>query len=171
MIHLALLLSVLADSALRLLLPGDSVEAAWLPSIPLVTALYIGLHARRSSQLGYAILLGLLLDCFSARPLGHFGFLLGAAAYVAWKVRRYVPPEAVVPRMVACFIVGCAVAFLGLVLAAASGGGVGNGPGLSRALLVAATSAASAPFVFGIWNQSRLFRRAFRGRRHYELAA
>ena len=73
--------------------------------------------------------------------------------------------------MVACLIVGCAVAFLGLVLAAASGGGAGNGPGLSRALLVAATSAGSAPLVFGLWNQSRLFRRAFRGRRHYELAA
>ncbi|MHC4410871.1 MAG: rod shape-determining protein MreD [Planctomycetota bacterium] len=171
MIHLALLLAVLADAALRLLLPGDRFELDWLPSIPLLTALYIGLHARRSGQLGYAIVLGLLLDCFSARPLGHFGFLLGTAAYFAWKVRRYVPPEAILPRMVACLIVGCAVAFLGLVLAAASGGGAGNGPGLSRALLVAATSAGSAPLVFGLWNQSRLFRRAFRGRRHYELAA
>jgi len=171
MIHLALLLAVVADAALRLFVPGESIPPEWIPSIPLVTALYIGLHARRSGQLGYAIVLGLLLDCFSARPLGHFGFLLGAAAYVAWKVRRYVPPEAVVPRMVACFFVGCTIAFLGLVLAAATGGSAGNGPGLARALLLAATSAASAPFVFGIWNQSRLFRRALRGRSHYELAA
>ena len=79
------------------------------------------------------------------------------------------PPDAILPRMVACFIVGCAIAFLGLVLAASTGGAQGDG--LSRALLTAATSAASMPFVFGIWNQSRLFRRAFRGRRHYELAA
>jgi len=171
MIHFALLLAVLADASLRLVLPGDRFALDWLPSIPLLTALYIGLHARRSGQLGYAVVLGLLLDCFSARPLGHFGFLLGAAAYVAWKIRRYVPPEAILPRMIACFFVGCSVAFFGLVLAAASGGTTGNGPGLSRALLAAATSAASAPFVFGIWNQSRLFRRALSGRRHYELTA
>ena len=169
MIHFALLLAVVSDATLRLVWPDASVDPVWMPSIPLVTALYIGMHARRSSQLGYAIVLGLILDCFSSQPLGHFGFLLGTAAYLAWKVRRYVPPEAIVPRVVACFVCGCAIAFLGLVLAAASGGGAGNGPGLSRALLIAATSAASAPFIFGLWNQSRLFRQAFRGQRYFEL--
>jgi len=171
MVHLALLLAVLSDEALRLFVAGAAVPGRWLPSVSLATALYIGLHARRSGQLGYAILLGFLVDCFSAAPLGHFGFLYGATAYVAWKVRRYVPPEAILPRVVACFVIGCGFAFLGLLLAAARGGGAGNGPGLARALLLAATSAASAPFLFGVWNQSRLFRRAFRGRRHYELAA
>ena len=171
MIYGALLLAVVGDAFARLVLSGEHFNLDWLPSIPLVTALYIGMHARRSGQLGYAIVLGLLLDCFSARPLGHFGFLMGAAAYFAWKVRKYVPSEAVIPRVVACFVCGCAIAFLGLVLAASSGGGAGNGAGLSRALLVAATSAASAPFVFGIWSQSRLFRHAFRGRRHFELGA
>ena len=66
---------------------------------------------------------------------------------------------------------GCVYSFLGLVLAAASGGSTGNGAGLARSLLVATTSAMSAPLVFGIWNQSRLFRHVFRGRRYYELLA
>lgn len=167
MIQLGLLLAVVVDATLRLVLPMDH---GWLPNVPLVTAMYIGLSARRSGQLGYAILLGVFLDCFSARPLGHFAFLLGTAAYLAWKVRRYVPSDAALPRVVACFVCGVAVAFLGLVLAAA-GGGVGDGSGLTRALLAAATSAASAPLIFGIWNQSRLFRSAFRGRSYYELGA
>lgn len=168
MIQIALLLAVAADNLLRLVVPGD---VTWLPSISLITALYIGLHARRSGQLGYAIVLGLLVDCFSARPLGHFGFLMGAAAYMAWKVRRYVPAEAFLPRVIACFFCGVVVSFLGLVLASASAAGTGSAGGLARALLVAATSAGSAPLLFGIWNQSRLFRGAFRGRSHYELAA
>jgi rod shape-determining protein MreD len=167
-IQIGLILAVVVDATLRLVLP---INLVWMPSVPLVTAMYIGLNARRSGQLGYAILLGALLDCFSARPLGHFAFLMGTAAYLAWKVRRYVPSDAALPRVVACFVCGVVVAFLSLVLAAASGGGVGNGSGLARALLTAATSAASAPLVFGIWNQSRLFRSAFRGRSYYELGA
>jgi rod shape-determining protein MreD len=166
-IYVGLLFAVLADATLRLVSPIDSV---WIPSVPLVTAMFIGLNARRSGQLGYAIVLGALLDCFSARPLGHFAFLLGAAAYLAWKVRRYVPSDAALPRVVACFVCGVAVAFLGLILAAAGGGGGGNGAGLSRALLSAATSAASAPLIFGLWDQTRLFRKAFRGRSYYELS-
>ena len=168
MIVIALLLAVLADAVLRRFLPGSELQLAALPSIPLITAYYIGLHARRSGQLGYAIVLGLLLDCFSARPLGYFGFLLGTTAYLAWRMRRYVPAEAILPRMVACLL--CGVVFLGLMLAAATGGGAGNSPGFLRALLMASTSALSAPFVFGIWNQTRFFRRAFRGRRYYEWA-
>jgi len=167
----ALLLAVLADTTLRRFLPGSEFQLAALPSIPLMTALYIGLHARRSSQLGYAIVLGLMLDCFSARPLGYFGFLFGTVAYLAWRIRKYVPADAVLPRMVACLFCGIVFAFLGLMLAAISGGGAGNSPGLMRALLMAATSALSAPFVFGIWNQTRFFRAAFRGRSYYEWAS
>ena len=171
MIVFALLLAVLADATLRRFLPGSELQLAALPSIPLITAFYIGLHARRSGQLGYAILLGLMLDCFSARPLGYFGFLLGTAAYLAWRMRKYVPADAILPRMVACLFCGVVFAFLGLMLAAVTGGSAGNSAGLMRALLMAGTSALSAPFVFGIWNQTRFFRGAFRGRRYYEWAA
>ena len=171
MIVLALLLAVLADTTLRRFLPGTDFQLSALPSIPLITAFYIGLHARRSSQLGYAIVLGLILDCFSARPLGYFGFLLGATAYLAWRVRRYVPAESLLPRMIACLFCGVLFAFLGLMLAAVTGGGAGNSAGLMRALLMATTSALSAPFVFGIWNQTRFFKSAFRGRRYYEWAS
>ncbi|MHC4954418.1 MAG: rod shape-determining protein MreD [Planctomycetota bacterium] len=171
MIALALLVAVLVDTTLRLLVPGSEFQLAALPSIPLITAFYVGLNARRSGQLGYAIMLGLIVDCFSARPLGYFGFLLGTAAYLAWRVRKYVPADSVLPRMVACLFCGVIVAFFGLVLAAITGGGSGNAPGLLRALAMVTTSALSAPFVFGIWDRTRAFRSAFRGRRHYEWAS
>ena len=73
--------------------------------------------------------------------------------------------------MVACLFCGLVFAFLGLTLAAVSGGSAGNAPGLLRALLMATTSAISAPFVFGIWDRTRFFRGAFRGRRYYEWAS
>jgi len=165
-IHIGLILAVLVDATLRLALPVDSV---WMPNVPLVTAIYIGLSARRSAQLGYAVVLGAYLDCFSVCPLGHFAFLLGAAAYLAWKIRRYIPSDSVSARIVACFVCGVAFALLGLVLAAAGGSGAGNGAGLSRSLLSAAISAASSPLIVALWNRSRLFRTAFRGRSYYEL--
>jgi len=171
MIIFALILTVMLDVALRQHLPGSEFQLLALPSLPLATALYIGLHARRSGQLGYAIALGLMVDCFSARPLGHYGFLLGVTAYLAWRVRKYVPAEAVLPRVFACLFCGVAVAFVGLVLAAITGGGAGNTHGLLRALATAATTALSAPFFFALWNRTRVFRRAFRGRRYYEWAS
>jgi len=43
------------------------------------------------------------------------------------------------------------------------------GPGFTRSLLTALTSAPAAPFVFTIWQKTRFFRRALDGRR-YEFA-
>jgi len=171
MIVLALLATVLLDTTLRRHLPGSELQLLLLPSLPLATALYVGLHARRSGQLGYAIVIGLMVDCMSARPLGYFGFLLGATAYLAWRVKRYVPAEAVLPRVIACLICGLVFAFLGLVLAAITGGGPGNAPGLLRAMAMASTTALSAPILFALWDWTRVFRGAFRGRRHYEWAS
>jgi len=171
MIFFSLVVTVLLDTAMRRHLPASELQLMALPSLPLATALYIGLNARRSSQLGYAILLGLLVDCFSARPLGYFGFLLGTTAYLAWRVRRYVPADAIVPRVIACLFCGLVFSFLGLILAAITGGGAGNAPGLLRALAMASTTALSAPLLFAIWSQTRVFRNAFRGRSHYEWAS
>ena len=171
MIAFALLVTVLLDVTLRSHLPGSEFQVLALPSLPLVTALYIGLHARRTSQLGYAIVLGLIVDCFSARPLGYFGFLLGTTAYLAWRVRKYVPADALLPRMIACLFCGLVFAFLGLVLAAITGGGAGNAPGLLRAIAMATTSALSVPFLFALWNRTRVFRGAFRGRSYYEWSS
>ena len=100
MIVLALVLTVLLDTTIRRHLPGTEMQLMLLPSLSLATALYIGIHARTSGQLGYAVLLGLIVDCFSARPLGYFGFLFGTTAYLAWRVRKYVPPDAVIPRVI-----------------------------------------------------------------------
>lgn len=168
MIVVALVLTVLLDTTMRRHLPTSELQLMLLPSLSLATALYIGIHARRSSQLGYAVILGLIVDCFSARPLGYFGFLLGTTAYLAWRVRKYVPADAIIPRVVACLLCGLVFSFLGLVLAAITGGSSGNAPGLLRALAMASTTALSAPLLFAIWNQSRVFRRAFRGRSYYE---
>jgi len=171
MIVFALVLTVLLDTTMRRHLPATEFQLMLLPSLSLATALYIGIHARTSGQLGYAVLLGLIVDCFSARPVGYFGFLFGATAYLAWRVRKYVPPDAVIPRVVACLLCGFVFSFLGLVLAAITGGNAGNAPGFLRALAMVSTTALSAPLLFAIWNQSRIFRRVFRGRRHYEWAS
>jgi len=168
MAYVGLLLAVVADTTLRLLAP----DAFWLqtapPSLPLVTAIYIGFRARNTRQLGFAIVLGVLADCFSAAPIGHFAFLYGTAAYLALRVRRYVPSDALASHVVASLFCGVVTAFLGLLIASVRPGGA-SGAGLSRALIQVTMSASLAPFVFGMWDRSRFFKGALRGR-GYEFA-
>ena len=168
MAYLGLLLAVTLGHASRLLVAEGAGLGAALPDLPLMTALFIGFRARNTGQLGLAIVLGLLADCFSSRPLGHFAFLYGAAAYLALRVRRYVPPDVYLSLAVAslfCTLVTAGLAFL-IALVTVDGP---LGPGFTRSLLTALTSASAAPFVFTIWQKSRFFRRALDGRR-YEFA-
>lgn len=167
MAYLGLLLAVVVDTAARLFAAG---AAGALPSLPFVTALYIGFHARHSRQLSLAIALGIIADCFSTCPLGHFAFLYGAGAYVAFRIRRFLPPDPGLAYAVASFFCGVVVAFLALVVAVLSTRG-SAAAGFGPSILVAATSALSAPFVFGLWSRSRLFRGALGGRTYYEFAA
>ncbi len=168
MAYFGLLLAVLLDNILRLLAPDVLGFQTAPPDLPLVTALYIGFRAKNTGQLGYAIILGILADCFSAGPVGHFAFLFGVAAYCALRVRRFVPPDAFVSHVVACLFCGLLTAFLGLLMAVVTIRGQ-VGAGFTRALLEAFTSALVAPFVFGIWDRSRFFRGALGGR-GYEFA-
>ncbi|MHC4549003.1 MAG: rod shape-determining protein MreD [Planctomycetota bacterium] len=163
MAYLGLLLVVLIDNAFLLLAPDRFGLRTAPPDLPLVTALYLGFRARNASELGLAIVLGALVDCFSARPLGHFAFLYGSAAYFALHLRRYVPSDAFVSHIVACLFCGLLTALLGLLLAVATGV-ESVGPGFSRSLLEVTTSALVAPFVFSLWDRSRLFQRALGGR-------
>jgi len=161
MAYVGLLLAVLADNAIRLLAPeGFLLRAA--PNLPLITALYVGFRARDARPLGLAVVLGLFADCFSARPFGHFAFLYGCAAYFALRLRRFVPPDHYKSHVVACFVAGVLTALLALLVAAVTVDGALL-PGFLRSLLSAAVSAVAAPFAFGIWDRSRLFRRALRG--------
>lgn len=156
-------LVVFADGALRLLGPEAFGLPAVLPDLTLLTAFYIGFRARDAGQLGLALLLGAAADCFSARPFGHFAFLCGCGAWLALQVRRYVPPDALVTHMVACFVCALATAFLALLLAVVTVRSY-LGAGFVRALVSAAASAVFAPFLFGLWDRSRLFRKALAGR-------
>lgn len=161
MSYVGLLLAVLVDNALRLLAPeGFLLRAA--PNLPLITALYVGFRARDTRPLGLAVVLGLFADCFSSRPLGHFAFLYGSAAYFALRLRRFVPPDHYTTHVVACLVAGFLTALLALLVAAVTVGGPLL-PGFLRSLLGMAASAIAAPFVFGIWDRSRFFRRALRG--------
>ena len=168
MVYLGLLLAVVLDVSVRLLLPDRFALQTAPPDLPLLTALYIGFHARNASQLGYAVSLGLIADCFSSHPLGHFAFLYGASAYVARRVSRYLPPDAALSYVVASFLVGVVAALLALLLAVVTTRGA-VAPGLGRALLQALTSALFAPIVFSGWDRSRFFRGAIGGER-YEFA-
>jgi rod shape-determining protein MreD len=162
MAFLGLLLAVLADNTLRLLVPEGALFGA-APSLPLMTALYVGFRARDTRPLGLAIVLGLLADSFSPTcPAGHFAFLYGCAAYFALRLRRFVPPDHYKSHVVACLVAGLLTGLLALVVAAVRVDGP-LWPGFARSALVAASSAVAAPFVFGIWDRTRLFRRALRG--------
>jgi rod shape-determining protein MreD len=161
MAFLGLLLAVLADRTLSLLAPEGALLGA-APSLPLMTALYVGFRARDTRPLGLAILLGLLADCFSDAPAGHFAFLYGSAAYFALRLRRFVPPDHYKSHVVACLVAGVFMELLALLVAAVTVDGALL-PGFLRSLLVATASAVAAPFVFAIWDWSRLFRRALRG--------
>lgn len=169
MAYVGILLVIVLDTALRIVSP-DRFGLQWAPpDLPLITALYIGFRAKDTGQLGLAIVLGLLVDCFSAQPLGHFGFLYGSAAYFALHVRRYVPAEAYLTHVIALLVCTVFVALLGLLLAAVTVSGP-VGSGFSRAAVSALSSALLAPFVFGLWDRSGLFKRAVGGRRSYDFA-
>lgn len=168
MAYLGLLLAVFLDTAFRLLAPDRFGLQTAMPSLPLITALYIGFHARHTSHLWLAVVLGMFADCFSSVPLGHFAFLYGSAAYLAFRIRRFLPPDPGLAYMVASLFCGLLTAFLALVVAVLSTRG--SAAGFGTAVLVALTSSLSAPFVFGLLSRSRLFKAAFGGRRHYEFA-
>ena len=161
MAYVGLLLAVLVDNAMRLL-ATEGLLLRFAPSLPLMTALYVGFRARDARPLGLAIVLGLFADCFSAHPFGHFAFLYGCAAYFALRLRRFVPPDHYKSHAVACLVACVLTALLALLVAAVTVDGA-LWPGFVRSLLAAVSSALFAPFVFGIWDRSRLFRRALRG--------
>lgn len=163
MIHLALLLAVLVDASIRPLLPDAFLLRVAPPDLVLLTALYIGFRARRDTQLRWAVMLGLYADLMSVHAIGHFAFLCGVAAYVASRVRRFLPPDPIFAYGVASFFAGVVAACFGLVLAALTIR-QNVGPGFGRAVLTAFTSALFAPVVFALWDQSRLFRRTLGGR-------
>ena len=165
MAYLGLFLAVLLDNAILLLAPDRFGLQTAPPDISLITALYIGFHAKNTSQLRMAVVLGLIADCFSAHALGHFAFLFGAAAYIAHRVRRYLPPDAGISYIVACLFCGLATALLAFGIAMVTTRGA-VAPGLQRGVLEALTSACFAPVVFGLWDKSRLFRKAIGGRRY-----
>ena len=168
MVYVGLLLAVFGDNAVQLLAPDRFGLQTAPPDLSLITALYIGFHARGTSQLRLAVVLGLMADCFSSHSLGHFAFLYGAAAYCAQRVRRYLPPDAGLSYVLACLFCGFVTALLSLVLAVVTVGGA-LGPGFVRSLMETATSALFAPILFSFWGWSRLFRGAI-GRRRYDFA-
>ncbi len=161
MAYVGLLLAVLLDNALRLLAPEGFLLRA-TPNLPLITALYVGFRARDTRPLGLAVVLGLFADCLSDRPIGHFAFLYGSAAYFALRLRRFVPPDHYKSHVIACLVAGFLTALLALLVAAVTVDGR-LFPGFLRSLLAIVASAIAAPFVFGIWDKTRLFRRALRG--------
>lgn len=167
MAYLGLLLVVIADNTVRLLLPEGFLLQA-IPDLPLVTAFYVGFRARDAGSLGLAIVLGLLADCFSSCPLGHFGFLYGSAAYLALRLRRFVPADHYKSHVAACLVAGFVTSLLALLIAVVTVDGP-VGPGFLRSLSGTVASAAAAPFVFAIWDRSRLFRGQLRGS-SYEFA-
>ncbi len=170
MAYLALFLAVAIDNAARLFLPPGDWAGSLLPDLPLLTALFVGFHARHTGQLWFAVMQGGFADCLSACPLGHFAFLYGAAAYLAWKVRRFLPPDAATSYVVATLFCALATVALGALVALLSAAGdpaAGAGAAAARAL----GSALVAPVVYGLWERSRLFRRALGGRSYYEFAA
>lgn len=168
MVYLALLLAVVADNALRLLMPDRFGMQTAPPDLAMITALFIGFQARRDSQLSYALTLGVIADCFSTHAIGHFAFLFGVAAYIARRMRRYLPPDAALSYVVACFLCGVAMAFVSMALALVTSRG-SVGAGFGWALWQALANALCAPAVFGFWDWSRLFRGAVGGTR-YEFA-
>ena len=165
MVYIGLFLAVICDNAIQLLAPDRFGLQSAPPDLSLITALYIGFHARGTRQLRLAIVLGLMADCFSSHAIGHFAFLFGAAAYCAQRVRRYLPPDAGLSYVVACLFCGLVTALLSLCIAVVTTGGA-LAPGFVRSLMETATSALFAPILFSIWDKSRLFRGAVGGQRY-----
>lgn len=167
MAYLGVLLAVLFDIAFQPFAPAV-LWTSTAPSVALATAIYIGFRAGNTSQLGLAIVLGVLMDCFSLLPIGPSAFVYGATAYLALRIRRYVPSDALTSHVVASLFCALIAAFLGLLIVSVRLGGAAGG-GLSRALMQALLTAGIAPFVFGIWDRTRFFRGALRSR-GYEFA-
>ncbi len=170
MAYVALFLAVAVDNAVRLFLPPFSWAGRLLPDLPLLTALYVGFHARHTGQLWFAVMQGVFADCLSSCPLGHFAFLYGAAAYLAWRMRRFLPPDAAASYAVATLVCALCTVALGALVALLSSAGAPSA-GAAAAAARAVGSALVAPFVYGLWERSRLFRRALGGRAYYEFAA
>ncbi len=169
MAYLGILVVIVLDAALRVVAP-DRFGLQWAPpDLPLITAFYVGFRAKDTGQLGLAVVMGLLVDSFSAQPLGHFGFLYGSAAYFALHLRRYVPTDAYISHVVALSFCALLTALLGLLLAAVTVPGP-VGAGFVRALVSGLCSVPLAPFIFGLWDKSGFFKRALRGRRRYDFA-
>lgn len=162
----ACLLVILLDALLRLALPGWLAPAP--PDLALFTAIFLGLRARDTGALYVAIFLGLLQDCVSVWPIGHFAFLYGASAYLASRLRRYVPPDSSISVSVAALFCALVAAFAGLALAVVSSRG--SVAGLPNALARAGVGAALAPALFALLDRSRLFRRAL-GPQRYTFAS
>jgi rod shape-determining protein MreD len=167
MAYVGLLLVIFVDQATRLLVPEGFLQRI-LPDLPLITALYIGFRAREARPLGLAIVLGVFADCFSSWPLGHFAFLYGAAAYLALRLRRFVPIDRFKSHVAACLVAGFLTSLLALLMAVVTVDGP-LGPGFLRSLVRVVVSAVAAPFVFAMWDRSRLFRSQLRGS-SYEFA-
>ena len=169
MATLGLVLLVFAGNGLVL---ASSMHPFWAdaaPHLTLLGAIYIGFMARAPAALSLAILLGFFQDCMgSAWPLGHYAFLYGTAAYLAHRLRRYLPPEAAIAQFLAALLAGLGTAFVSLLLVVATVRS-SPGPGLGVELLRACTGAACAPALFAVLESSRLFRRAL-GRRSYQFA-
>lgn len=163
------LLAVLLDAALRSFATPSPLGRVLLPEIPFLLCVWLGLEARGTRALGWAVLVGLLQDGFSEWPLGHFAFLYGAAAHVGHRMRRYFASSSPVLAAVAALFCGLVHAFLGLALAVASRAGGGAGGGFGPALLSALAGALAAPFLFPLFAKSGLFRRAL-GRDGYRFA-
>lgn len=156
MAYVGLLLVVLLDNAVRLVVP-EGFLLLTVPDLPLITAFYVGFRARDARPLGLAIVLGLFADCFSSCPLGHFAFLYGAAAYLALRLRRFVPADHFKTHVAACLVAGFVTSLFALLIAVLTVDGP-VGPGFLRSIVGTVASALAAPFVFGVFDRSRLFR-------------
>jgi cell shape-determining protein MreD len=162
--YLGLLLALFLDTTVRLLAPQSTGWLASAPSVAFLTAVYIGLCARSLTPLYLAVVLGAMQDCFSmAWPMGHFAFLYGCGAYVAWRLARYLPKDNGVAQSAAVFLCGLVIALLSLLIVVASGRG-GGGGGFGLDLLRALTGACVAPAYFSLLSASRFFQRALKKR-------
>jgi rod shape-determining protein MreD len=168
MVYVGLFLVVLIDHAMRLLLPDWFGLQYAPPSLALLTALYIGFRSKRTGQLGYAVLLGVMADALSSHGVGHFAFLFGVGAYIASRIRRYLPPDASIAIVVAVFFCSVVMASFALLIAVVHANGH-IGAGFARSVVQALANAALAPLFYPVLDQSRLFRKALGGR-DYQFA-
>ena len=164
MAFLGLLFVTFADAALRPWLPGLLWFDRAPPSLPLLTAFYLGSRAYSATRpLFLAVLLGAMQDCFSVAPFGHFAFLFGLAALLARGLNRYLHADSGAAFAVLSLFCGLGYAFCALLLAVLSGGDP-HAAGFGTSLLSALTGALVAPLMWRFWEGSGLFREALRAR-------